>query len=444
MKTSNYLVIFLFFLAISAGVAFSAEYRLFIESYPPANLTQKSKIIDIPDPNDQVNIAYQAGLFAFSPEGWNLDNGLPNTIIEIKEPPTHTGHLILLSIESSTPVPDEFIENFGYELNQEAIDYGYSCYYLYFHTDEWSSRLSHDYCETANNYGVIVGGMGGYWAQCVNPNWGRFWIEECEECVEQPAPLHPVPETGQTKCYDNAGEIPCPAPGEPFYGQDSSYEINPRSYTKLDQNGNELPDDAPLWSMVRDNVTGLVWEMKTDDGSIHDEDNGYSWINAQNVFITNLNNTVFGGHNDWRLPNLTELHSIADDSKLFPKIDTELFFKTGSFGGSEDWMPFWSAYPYWALYFRGGQSHGPLTNDSQIHGPGAGLAYVIAVRGDPLVNSFVDNGNGTVTDWTTNLTWEKKTNDGGNNDKDNLYTWESSLSWISNLNNQLPPAEPVV
>ena len=43
----------------------------------------------------------------------------------------------------------------------------------------------------------------------------------------------PIPDTGQTKCYNNTTEIPCPAPGEPFYGQDGNYTINPPSYTKV-------------------------------------------------------------------------------------------------------------------------------------------------------------------------------------------------------------------
>ena len=44
----------------------------------------------------------------------------------------------------------------------------------------------------------------------------------------------PIPDSGQTKCYDDAGDEinPCPQPGEPFYGQDPNYSINPRSYTK--------------------------------------------------------------------------------------------------------------------------------------------------------------------------------------------------------------------
>lgn len=69
----------------------------------------------------------------------------------------------------------------------------------------------------------------------------------------------PIPDTSQTKCYDNNGESPCPQPGEPFYGQDGNFTINPPSYTTLDAGGNDLPDDAAAWVMVRDNVTGLIW-----------------------------------------------------------------------------------------------------------------------------------------------------------------------------------------
>lgn len=37
--------------------------------------------------------------------------------------------------------------------------------------------------------------------------------------------------------------------------------------------------------------------------------------------------------------------------------------------------------------------------------------------------SYIDNCNGTVTDSTTGLIWEKKTDDGGIHDMDNTYTW---------------------
>ena len=42
----------------------------------------------------------------------------------------------------------------------------------------------------------------------------------------------PVPDTGQTKCYDNSQEITCPNPGEDYYGQDAQYITNPRSVSK--------------------------------------------------------------------------------------------------------------------------------------------------------------------------------------------------------------------
>ena len=54
----------------------------------------------------------------------------------------------------------------------------------------------------------------------------------------------PVPDTGQTKCYGNTQEIPCPQPGQPFYGQDAQYGSNTKFYTKLDANGDDLPFSA--------------------------------------------------------------------------------------------------------------------------------------------------------------------------------------------------------
>jgi hypothetical protein len=39
---------------------------------------------------------------------------------------------------------------------------------------------------------------------------------------------------------------------------------------------------------------------------------------------------------------------------------------------------------------------------------------------------FIDNGDGTVTDNLTALTWEKKTDDGSVHDKDDFHTWTTS------------------
>jgi hypothetical protein len=78
--------------------------------------------------------------------------------------------------------------------------------------------------------------------------------------------------------------------------------------------------------------TGLVWEQKTDDGSVHDKDNTYTWNTAFGAttpngtaftaFLGTLNNGTsgdevttsgcFAGHCDWRLPAIEELRTIVD------------------------------------------------------------------------------------------------------------------------------------
>lgn len=142
----------------------------------------------------------------------------------------------------------------------------------------------------------------------------------------------PFPDTGQTKCYDNEQEITCPQPGERFYGQDAQYPRIPRSYTKLGNGGVVLSDnalhgdDGGPWIMTRDNVTGLIWEVKTDA----DKNDTYTWEDAQSVFIQQLNAQKFGGFSDWRLPEVKELSSLVNRGLITPAIDVAWFPKTMS------------------------------------------------------------------------------------------------------------------
>jgi alpha-tubulin suppressor-like RCC1 family protein len=249
-----------------------------------------------------------------------------------------------------------------------------------------------------------------------------------------------IPDTGQTKCYDNEKEIPCPKPGEDFYGQDANYNINPQSFTKLDAQGNDLPDSATEWTMVRDNVTGLIWEVKTDDGSIHDKDNTYTWYDSNpetnggfagtdgdgtdtEDFIKELNDSNYGGFSDWRLPTSLELVHIFNADNHNPAIDQTFFPNT---------MPspyYWSSTSFikdkpiaWAVYFAYGNVI-KFGKDS--------FNYVRAVRGGQLRKleasaSLVHNNDGTVTDIATGLMWQKES---VNQD----MNWQVALNYCEKL-----------
>lgn len=52
-----------------------------------------------------------------------------------------------------------------------------------------------------------------------------------------------------------------------------------------------------------------------------------------------------------------------------------------------------------------------------------------ALTGCPMTGShFWDNGDGTITDTSTGLTWEKKSDDGGIHDWDDAYAWCADVS----------------
>ncbi len=172
--------------------------------------------------------------------------------------------------------------------------------------------------------------------------------------------INPIPDTGQTACVNAAYEtIACPTDEiNPLYGQDGCFSSNPPSYTKLDASGTALEASEAQWAMVRDNVTGLIWEVKTTDGTIHDINNMYTWYdsnpetNGDNPgtngdgtdtedFINTLNSSAFGGHTDWRLPSANELLSIVDYGKCDPALDTVFF--PYAYHSSEDATSFWTS-----------------------------------------------------------------------------------------------------
>ena len=307
-----------------------------------------------------------------------------------------------------------------------------------------------------NNHDTDNDGMDDYWEvdHGLNPSM-RDFAEDPDgdkftngrEYQDQTDPNDPlsylilpegtgrISDTGQIKCYENYSEIVCPEQGEPFYGQDGSYTINPPSYIKMDAQGNYLADDANSWAMVRDNITGLIWEVKTDDGSIHDKDDTYTWCdsnpgtNGGNAgicgdgtdtedFIDTLDNDGFGGFSDWRLPTREELRSIADYGRHDPAIGTSYFPNTAL-------SNYWSSTTYalytdhaWRMFFN----YGDDNPDNKSYG-----YSVRAVRGGQPRSSggSVINGDGTVTDTTTGLMWQQATSP--------VMDWQNALSYCEEM-----------
>lgn len=142
-------------------------------------------------------------------------------------------------------------------------------------------------------------------------------------------------------------------------------------FVKLDAEGRELAPEAASWAMVKDTKTGLVWEMKTTDGSVHDAGKQYTWKEAKEVFVAELNAAAFGGFTDWRMPNDTELKSIMRQNQEEPFVDTAYF-------------PNLLPANYWNFYICGS---GAVMSDTKSFGKKSirsGKQHVIAVRGKEL------------------------------------------------------------
>ena len=95
---------------------------------------------------------------------------------------------------------------------------------------------------------------------------------------------------------------------------------------------------------VLDNVTGLMWEVKTTDGGLrdwtktytnysatYDPDHLYGTASDASGFVSAVNASNLCGHGDWRLPTADELQSIVDFSVVGvpgPVIDATWFPNT--------------------------------------------------------------------------------------------------------------------
>jgi len=239
---------------------------------------------------------------------------------------------------------------------------------------------------------------------------------------------------------------------------------------------------------ITDRRTCLVWEKKSADNGIHDKDRTFDWSTGTNdpdgeaftVFLAALNtSTCFAGHCDWRLPSedgqnppfigARELESIL--AAPFPCATNPCVpaaFNTDCFSGcSVTSCSCTQANGYWSATTDAAQPanarlvsffNGNLGDPSKTD-----TFYVRALRGGPVgrcfgkpdgttcdastdgpvtltcasgdcapcavdrcaLPRFVDNRDGTITDRTTCLVWEKKDSSAGIHDLNNHFTWST-------------------
>ncbi len=69
---------------------------------------------------------------------------------------------------------------------------------------------------------------------------------------------------------------------------------------------------------ITDNVTNLVWQK------LHSTDS-LTWEQS----LTYADTATIGGYNDWRLPNIKELHSLNDENLINPSVNNAFFSNVG-------------------------------------------------------------------------------------------------------------------
>ncbi|TMP38254.1 InlB B-repeat-containing protein [Pseudoalteromonas rubra] len=136
--------------------------------------------------------------------------------------------------------------------------------------------------------------------------------------------------------------------------------------TKIDSEGNPLPNSAEHYACLRDNYTGLMWEVKqSDKESLHYYGHRYSWYNpdyntnggypgVQNggtcagsacdypSFVEAVNTAGLCGAKDWRMPSNKELLNIFQISVESGRNQTGLAHLLSQEPDHQLWMNIWT------------------------------------------------------------------------------------------------------
>jgi len=232
-----------------------------------------------------------------------------------------------------------------------------------------------------------------------------------------------IADTGQKTFYSDKQKISVPEEGEAFFGQDASYIISDPSYTN-NQDGT-----------ISDNVTGLMWQQGLTEKLTYEE----ALQKAQSFNLA--------GHSDWRVASLKELYSLIQftgtvmgEKALTPFIDTRYFTQPlgdASQGEREIDAQVWSSTEYisktmnnddtiFGVNFVDGRIKGYPKYDPRTREANRMYFRLVRDNKDYGKNNFIDNGDGTITDAATGLTWQKADSEKGMN-------WEDALAYSNNL-----------
>ncbi|HSI59952.1 MAG TPA: DUF1566 domain-containing protein [Ideonella sp.] len=224
---------------------------------------------------------------------------------------------------------------------------------------------------------------------------------------------HKLNDTGVTLCRaaDGQDSADCAGSGQDGeFGRDVQHN-RPRdgragfAYIKIGPTGAELPAQAAEWSCVKDKVSGLVWEVKTGDGQLRDQNSTYTNYGDgrafdASTFAAAVNAQGLCGASDWRLPTYLELHGLANYAAAPPQRTID-----------SNWFPYTRAGWYWSSTGVAGgttEAWGANFNRGDLAGGGSrgGRLAVRLVRGDSVPPRLVAKGP-VVLDKQAGLTWRR-------------------------------------
>lgn len=233
------------------------------------------------------------------------------------------------------------------------------------------------------------------------------------------SPVYPVlPDTGQTTCFNASATIACTDGSLSSFPKQDGLVSKTFSYTEEDGGAS-----------LKDSRTGLIWTRCRFGESW----NGSSCINSatsvsQSAAAASCSSLGTGGKT-WRLPTIREIAMLANyepgvsgmHSMFNAALSTRVVWSSteGTTAGN---------------YYYYNFSDGSSWNLTIVETSGSNSYNFICVSGENKPQSLKDNGDYTITDYSTSLVW-MKCNVGENNPTCNTlptYIWTDGLQNCSN------------